>query len=255
MKVPISIVVPARDEGERITAFVSAHDWAAEIIVADNGSTDDTAARASAAGARVIDCGGLTIAGARNAGAEAASQEWIFALDTDEVVTPDLREELPYVLEAPVAAAYEVRRRNLYLGREQRRGRWGRDWVVRMYRKGLRFGETRVHESLVTTEGFGTLAGQIDHNPYRDLAHHQTKMDRYARWGAEELYQQGRRATVADLTLRPSWRFVKAYLIGGSVLDGRFGLITSLLGAETAFLKYAHLWALERERGEGKGAA
>ena len=248
MTVPISIVVPARNESERISGFIEAHRWAGEIVVADNGSTDDTAERARAAGARVVDSRGLTIAGARNAGADHASHDWILALDTDEVVTADLRDELPRVLDAPVATAYEVRRRNLYLGREQRRGRWGRDWVVRLYRKGLRFSETRVHEALETTQPFGTLAGEINHDPYHDLAHHMAKMDRYARWGAEELYQRGKRAGVADLVFRPGWRFVKAYFIGGSILDGRFGLVTSLLGAQTAFLKYAHLWALERER-------
>ena len=64
---------------------------------------------------------------------------------------------------------------------------------------------------------------------HAQLAHHMAKMDRYARWGAEELYQRGRRAGVADLVLRPGWRFLKAYFIGGSILDGRFGLVTSLL--------------------------
>jgi hypothetical protein len=72
-------------------------------------------------------------------------------------------------------------------------------------------------------------------------------MDQYARWGAEDLYQRGRRAGAADLVLRPAWRFVKAYLVGGAMFDGRFGLVTSLLGAQTAFLKYSHLWALEAE--------
>lgn len=254
MTVPLTIVVPARNEAERIGDFITAHRWADEIIVADNGSDDVTADRAHAAGARVVDCRGLTIAGARNAGAERARHDWILALDTDEMVTSDLREELPRVLEAPVAVAYEVRRRNLYLGREQRRGRWGRDWIVRLYRKGMRFSETRVHEVLETSQPFGTLAGEIMHEPYRDLAHHIAKMDRYARWGAEDLYQRGRRAGVADLVFRPAWRFVKAYVVGGAMLDGRFGLITSLLGAQTAFLKYSHLWALEAEgrRGESR---
>ncbi len=253
MKIPLSIVTPARNEAERIAAFVRAHDWAAEIIVADNGSTDDTAAVAAGAGARVIDCRGMTIAAARNAGAEAASEEWIFALDADEVVTEELREELPLVLQQPLASAYEVRRRNFYLGREQRRGRWGKDWIARLYRKGLRYDEAKVHEKLVVIESLGTLAGHIDHQPYRDLSHHLAKMDRYARWGAEELYRRGRRATVADLLLRPAWRFVKAYFVGGSMLDGRFGLVTALLGAQTAFLKYAHLWSMEFQEAREKG--
>lgn len=253
MSVPLSIVVPARDEGGRIEEFLRIHAWADEIIVADNGSTDDTAARALALGARVVDATGLTIAGARNAGARAARHEWILALDTDERVTAPLAEELPRLLTAASASAYEVRRRNLYLGREQRRGRWGRDWIVRLYRRQYSFVDTSVHEKLEPVSDTGTLAGEIDHDPYRDLSHHMAKMDRYARWGAEQLWRAGRRASVFDLVLRPAWRFVKAYLFGLSFLDGRFGLVTSLLGAQTAFLKYAHLWAMERGGGaEGR---
>ena len=63
----------------------------------------------------------------------------------------------------------------------------------------------------------------------------------------EQLWREGRRASAADLAFRPLWRFVKAYFLGLSILDGRFGLVTSLLGAQTAFLKYAHLWAMEHK--------
>jgi glycosyltransferase involved in cell wall biosynthesis len=248
MKAPLSVVVPARDEGDRIVDVVRANAWADEIVVADNGSVDETAERARAAGATVIDARGLTIAGARNAGADAARHDWILALDTDERVSDLLREELSRLLTAASATAYEVRRRNFYLGREQRRGRWGRDWIVRFYRREHRFIDTAVHEKLEPVAETGTLAGEIDHDPYRDLSHHMAKMDRYARWGAEQMWREGRRATAFDLVFRPLWRFVKAYLLGLSILDGKFGLVTALLGAQTAFMKYAHLWALSTNR-------
>ena len=250
MKAPLTIVVPARDEAWRIADFIAANDWAEEIIVADNGSVDDTAEVARVAGARVIDARGLTIAGARNAGADAARHDWIFALDTDERVSSLLREELPRLLTAASATAYEVRRRNLYLGREQRRGSWGRDWIVRLYRREHRFIDTPVHEKLESVAETGTLAGEIDHDPYRDLSHHMAKMDRYARWGAEQLWREGKRATAFDLAFRPLWRFLKAYVLGLSFLDGKFGLVTAMLGAQTAFMKYAHLWALEDKADE-----
>jgi glycosyltransferase involved in cell wall biosynthesis len=251
VKAPLSVVVPARDEADRIADFVAANDWADEVLVADNGSVDDTAERARAAGATVIDARGHTIAGARNAGAAAARHDWILALDTDERVSVLLREELARLLTVASATAYEVRRRNLYLGREQRRGRWGRDWIVRLYRREHRFIDTAVHEKLEPVAETGTLAGEIDHDPYRDLSHHIAKMDRYARWGAEQMWREGKRASAFDLVFRPLWRFVKAYLLGLSILDGKFGLVTSMLGAQTAFMKYAHLWALEAERQKG----
>ena len=88
----------------------------------------------------------------------------------------------------------------------------------------------------------GTLRGTIRHVPYRDLTHHLEKIIVYARWGAEDLHARGRRAGVVDLVARPLWRFVRDYLVYGSVWDGRFGFVTSALTAYAAFLKYAYLW-------------
>jgi glycosyltransferase involved in cell wall biosynthesis len=246
--VPVSIVVPVRNEAARIAAFVRAHAWAAECIVVDNDSTDDTRAIAEAAGARVLDGTGLTIGAARNVGIAAASEAWVLSLDCDEAAEPELAEELRSVVAAPRHAAYRIRRRNRYLGREQTRGTWGRDWVLRLAPRECRYDVVAVHEQLIAPAPHGDLRAALWHEPYRDLSHHLTKMDQYARWGAETLYAKGRRASVFDLTLRPLWRFFKAYVLTGHCLDGRFGLVTSLLGAQTAFLKYAHLWALERER-------
>ncbi len=244
--VPVSVVVPARDEASRIAGLVHHHAWAAEVIVVDHGSRDDTASVAALAGAHVISHDGGTIADARNAGADQAAHAWVFALDADEMAEPRLAEEIRAVITAPSCPAYRLRRRNFYLGREQTRGHWGRDWVTRLYRRELRWSGHQVHERLETAEAAGTLAGTLHHQPYRDLAHHFEKMNRYAEWGALDLHRAGRRVRVSDFLIRPLWRFVKAYLVNGSFRDGRFGLVTSLLGAQTAFMKYAHLWALQR---------
>lgn len=245
-RAPVTIVVPVRNEDARIGAFVAAHAWAAECIVVDNGSTDETVARAEAAGARVLHAPGLTIGAARNVGIAAATSAWVLSMDADETADPALADELAVLLQAPAAGAYRIRRRNRYLGREQTRGSWGRDWVLRLAPREARYDEVAVHERLLAPEPHGRLVATLWHEPYRDLSHHLAKMDQYAKWGAERLYAEGRRAGVLDLTLRPLWRFCKAYFVTGHCLDGRFGLVTSLLGAQTAFLKYAHLWAMER---------
>jgi hypothetical protein len=80
-------------------------------------------------------------------------------------------------------------------------------------------------------------------------------MNRYARWGAEDLYQEGRRAGLWDLSGRPLGRFLRSYFLQGSCWDGVSGVVASSLGAYTAFLKYAHLWALQRQKGNGSPAA
>ena len=247
LPVPVTVVIPARDEAPRIAEVVRQHAWAAQVIVVDHGSRDETALVATAAGARVISQDGGSIADARNAGADVAAHAWVFALDADEMAEPGLAEEIRAVVTAPSFQAYRVRRRNFYLGREQTRGHWGRDRVTRLYRRELRWCGHQVHEFLETDGPVGDLAATLHHEPYRDLSHHFEKVNRYARWGALDLLRAGRRAGVPDLLFRPLWRFVKAYLLNGSFRDGRFGLVTSLLGAQTAFMKYAHLWALQRE--------
>jgi hypothetical protein len=159
-----------------------------------------------------------------------------------------LQEEIGRVLEAPAQPAYRIRRRNFYLGREVTRGHWGKDWVTRLFTRDRRYIERRVHERLEPVSHPGYLQGCLDHIPYRDLSHQIEKMNRYAKWGAEDLYQAGRRAGVWDLTGRPLGRFLRSYLLQGSCWDGRAGVVASSLGAYTAFLKYAHLWALDRQK-------
>jgi glycosyltransferase involved in cell wall biosynthesis len=242
---PITVIIPTLNEQERIADAVSdAATWADEIIVVDGGSQDDTVGRAEAAGATVHVLLDSPIGGQRNLGASMARNEWVFALDTDERVSKSLREELSTVLTAPTHEAYRVRMRNFYLGRERTRGKWGRDWHVRLYKRELRFCLSRVHERLQGIGSTGTLRGTVLHNPYQDLSHHVTKMIKYAQWGALELHARGRRATTVDLAVRPAWRFVRDYLFYGSFLDGRYGLATSTLTAYSAFLKYAFLYEL-----------
>ena len=243
--VGVTVVIPTLDESELIgDAVCEATAWADEVIVVDGGSGDDTVLRAEAAGATVHVLRRATIAAQRNLGASLARNDWIFALDTDERASKGLCNELGSVLAAPAHDAYRVRMRNFYLGRERTRGRWGRDWHVRVYKRGLGFSPTRVHERLEGARSVGTLRATVLHSPYRDLAHHLTKMIPYAQWGALELHSRGRRATASDLLLHPAWRFVRDYVLYGSFLDGRYGLATSTLTAYSAFLKYAFLYEL-----------
>jgi hypothetical protein len=60
------------------------------------------------------------------------------------------------------------------------------------------------------------------------------------------MFERGERASLFDLGVHPVGRFLRAYLVQGGIRDGRFGFVTSALGGYTAFLKYAHLWDLER---------
>lgn len=256
MRVPVTVVIPTLNEADQIAECVRDAHWAAEVIVADAGSSDDTTVRARAAGATVLERTGPTIAAQRNAAIARAGNSWVFALDADERAGAGLASAIAAAVADPRYPAYQVRRRNFYLGRELTRGHWGRDWVTRLFPRERRYLERRVHERLdlgTPAPEPGRLPTHLLHVPYRTLSHQLEKMDRYARWGAEDLFDRGRRASGWDLAARPLGRFTRAYLLQGAVLDGRAGLVAAALGAYTGFLKYAHLWALERDRGGGGG--
>jgi hypothetical protein len=157
---------------------------------------------------------------------------------------------LAAVVAAPRHEAYRVKRRNLFYGRVLRRGHWGRDWVVRLFRRDRRFGGKTAHPGLQGATDFGALVQELDHTPYRDLRHHLEKMIAYSRMSAADLAAGGRRASWSDLTLRPAFRFWREYLLHGAVLDGRLGVIHASVSAVGVFLKYAFLW----ERGDERGA-
>ncbi len=245
---PLSIVVPARDEADRIVEFLDAHRWAAERIVVDNGSCDETVALATAAGARVIHCLDGTIADARNAGADAASYPWVLALDADERADLALSEELAGLLPNPRADAYFIRRRHLYHGREQRHGTLRPDLVLRFYRRSMRFEPRKVHETLHASGVIGTLSATICHDSYRDRAHHLAKLERYAQWGAEDLHARGRRANLFDRLVRPSWRLFRSYVLMGGFRDGAAGWELARLEAIGVKRKYEILAGMSKKQ-------
>jgi glycosyltransferase involved in cell wall biosynthesis len=243
---PLTVVIPTLNEANQIGECVRGLSWAGEVIVVDAGSKDGTAAQASAAGARVIN-GVSGIAAQRNAGIDAARHEWVFALDADERIGPDLAAELARVIAAPQHEAYRVKRRNLFHGHVLRRGHWGRDWVVRLFKRGRKFGGKTAHPGLeIPMSEQGELTAELDHTPYKDLGHHLDKIIVYSRMSAADLAAQGRRASFSDLALRPAFRFLRDYFLYGSVLDGRLGVIHAGMSAASVFFKYAFLW--ERQR-------
>lgn len=249
---PLTVVIPTFNEGNQIGHAVAELSWADEVVVVDGGSNDDTVTLAAAAGARVLVVTGETIAGQRNAGIAGARNAWVLALDADERVSATLRLAIGRVVSDGSAAhaAYRMKFRNNYLGRELRHGPWGRDWHIRLFSRDRRYVCTRVHEHLEAIDDVGTLTGQIIHNPYRDLSHHVSKIVRYARWGADDLYSRGRRAGLWELMARPAWRFVRDYVVFSGWRDGVVGFVASAVSAFAAFLKYAFLFARSQSSGK-----
>lgn len=242
-RIPVTVVIPTLNEAGRIERAIESVRWADEVIVVDSGSSDDTAAIARRAGARVMVVMGLTIGAKRNAAIAEARNDWILALDADEEATPELRDSIASLCagQSPRHRAFRIRSRNWHLGRELRHGPWGRDWKVRVFSRSERFSSARVHENLESLDDVGALDGALIHHPYRDLAHQIVKIAQYAKWAAEDMRARGKRGSVGAMLTRPVWRFIRDYVVLSGWRDGSAGFIVAAVSSFSVFLKYAML--------------
>ena len=114
----ISAYILAYNEADKIAAAISSVLWADEIVVADSGSTDGTAAIAEKLGARVVQIPFHGFGDLRNRAIAECRHEWIFSLDADERCTPQVRDEILSLVESAAQHdAYLVPRRNYMMGR------------------------------------------------------------------------------------------------------------------------------------------
>ena len=247
-RVPCTVIIAAKDEAAEIGDCIASVDWAEEVIVVENDSSDDTVAIARGAGAIVFSHPFTTIGRQRNAAIARARHEWILVIDADERATPALRDEIARAIGGPHNDAYRVRRRNFFLGREIRHGGWERDRPVRLFRSRMRYDERPVHEHVVADGPVGELASPMLHYPYASLGEYFAKLDRYSRWWAEQSFARGRRVGAWVIAVRPPLRFLTMYFLRGGIRDGGAGVIVAALAAMSVAAKYARLWELQNRR-------
>jgi glycosyltransferase involved in cell wall biosynthesis len=243
---PLSVVIIARDEADRIGDAIRSVAFADEVVVLDSGSTDGTVAVAQALGARVLGTDWPGHVQQKNRALAEATHPWVLSLDADERVSPELaRAILGALVEDPPVEGFTVDRRNVWLGRVLRGGRFALDRRVRLVRRqAARCVGEDPHDSLEVQGPTAHLEGPLEHEPYRDLGEHLATIDTYtARWAQSTR----RRAHWWDLAFRPPWAFVRGYVLGGGFRDGVSGLVVAALGALYTLLKWSRLWTRQRE--------
>ncbi|EKK4042103.1 glycosyltransferase family 2 protein [Cronobacter sakazakii] len=250
MRARLSVVMIAKNAASLLPDCLASVAWADEIVVLDSGSSDDTVAVATAAGAKVVtesDWQGYGIQ--RQRAQQYASGDYILMIDTDERVTPELAQAIRQVLKQPdPQAVYSIARRNLFLGRFMRHSGWYPDRVTRLYaRERYRYNDNQVHESLDAPGArVVTLSGDLLHLTCRDFASFQRKQLNYATAWAQERHQQGKKVSVPGIFGRTLAAFCKTLILRAGVLDGRQGWLLAVVNAQYTFNKYTELWALNR---------
>ncbi len=246
---PISAVLITLDEEERLAPALASLRFCDEILVVDAGSRDRTREVAEGTGARVlVNTPWPGFVAQRNFSVSAARHDWVLCLDADEVVSERLRMEIEALRSRGFSeAGYTMPRVAHYLGHWIRATDWYPDRQLRLFdRTRGTWSGGAVHEAVTVQGTTGSLQGEIEHRPYRDVAHHLSKMNAYTDLWAEDAAQNRRRAAAWELLLVPAWTFFRNYVLRRGIGLGATGFTIARLNSMYAFLKLAKL--RERQR-------
>ncbi len=244
MKISASIIV--RNEEDNIAAVCETVSWADEIVIVDSDSTDRTVEIALRYTDKVFN---REFKGYKDKHEFADAQttgDWIFWIDADERVTPELKASIEKLRQADPSTlpdGFRIARSTQYLGRWIRHSGWYPDYQMRLYRKAASYWDgVSPHETARVRGRIETLPGEFLHYTKRNLSEHHRVLDEYTTLAAEYHSQKTKRVRGVDLFVLPIAAFIRTYIFKQGFRDGVQGLIIAMFTAYSVFLKYAKVW-------------
>lgn len=257
--IPISIIILTANEEKNIKYALDTIKWAKEVFVVDSLSTDKTVAIAKKyPNVKVFSHKFENFSKQRNWAFDnlSFSTKWVFVLDADEMLTPQLMREVVKVIAQPqnVVNAYWCGRRFIFLGRWLRHGDWYPGWTLRLMRLGKARYEDRGANEYANVQGeTDYLKNDLIHHDRKDLTDWIAKHNHYSSFEARELFFkkkdnfQGKffgdrmerrrffKNIAYHLPWRPWLRFFYMYFLKHGFLDGYQGFIFAVLQAVQEF--------------------
>jgi len=282
-KLPVSVIIAVRDEAKNLPRCLQALRDVGEVYVIDSQSTDETVEIARSHGAQVVQFhyqGGWPKKRQWAMNSLPIAHDWILLLDADEVLTPELSEEIRAAIQNPAIAGYSILLRTCFLGRVLRHGDVGL-WKLSLFRRGKGQYECRlkdqdasmadmeVHEHVVVEGATASLRNPLIHYNVESLSRYIRKHDEYSNWESHVLLERG-----GDKELPPSllgtqaqrrrWLKRKLFAVPGSpvllflyryvlrfgFLDGAPGLIYCGFQAVQMFHTKAKIYEMKSKRTE-----
>jgi len=266
-KTTLSVILIANNEANNILDCLASVSFADQIILVDSGSTDNTVELARSVGAHVVQTNDWPGFGAqKNRALDLATCDWVFSIDADERVTPELAEQLKAAINFEAEDtfkndsnidnirnkhihqhdAFEVPRLTQFCGQWIRHCGWTPDHVLRLFKRGrARFSNDLVHERLVQSKGTcGKLTTPMLHFSYPTPASYWRKLDQYSQAWAKQRHLEGKKTSMLRAAMSGMVAFVRTYFLRLGFLDGALGFAVCTMQAQSAFGKYFTLYCL-----------
>ena len=204
-KLPVSVIIPVRNEAKNLPRCLQALKDVGEVYVIDSQSSDDTVEIARSHGAKVVQFhyqGGWPKKRQWAINTLPLTHDWILLLDADEVLTPELAEEIRLAIQHSLADGYFILLRTWFLGRMLRHGDVGL-WKLCLFRRGKGRYECRlkdqdasmadmeVHEHVVVEGPTARMRNPLIHHNVESMSRYIQKHDEYSNWESRVLLQPG----------------------------------------------------------------
>ena len=195
---PVSVIVPVRNEAHNLPRCLESLQGMGEIYVVDSQSSDETAEIARSFGAKVVQFhyrGGWPKKRQWAMDTLPLVHDWIFLVDADEALTPELADEIRQAIQDPARDGYYVALRMFFLGRVLRHGDAG-FYKLSLFRRGKGHFECRlkdqdasmadmeVHEHVVVDGESVKLKNPLLHHNVESLSRSIQKHNEYSNWEA-----------------------------------------------------------------------
>ena len=230
-RVPLSCCIIVKNEADRIARCIEAVQGISDdIVVVDSGSTDATVEIARQLGARTFFRAWDGYGPQKRHAEDLAAHDWILNIDADEVVTPELANEIADLLGAgpPPVKAYRFRQVTVYPHQDRPRLWADAHNYVRLYdRRAVRFRDSLVHDTVdLVGQEAGQLQGSALHFSWRSLEHVTRKLDSYTDLQAKEL-RKNPAAVMLRLPFEYPVLFFRYYVLRRHFTGGLYGVKTA----------------------------
>jgi len=254
--IKLSALVITYNEENNIDSLIDNLSFADEIIIVDSFSSDNTVAKIKQhKNVTLIQNKFINFSEQRNFALQYANHEWVLFIDADERISPKLKREINNSINNSEKniVAYEIYRKFYYKKKLVRFSGWQTDKVYRLYKKShVSFKRNLfVHELLDINGEAAILKEKIKHFSFDSYDDYKNKMTHYATLRAEELFIKKLTPNLFHFYIKPLYRFLNHYFIRLGFLDGKKGLIISLLSAYYVRHRYvilANLYELEKKK-------
>jgi (heptosyl)LPS beta-1,4-glucosyltransferase len=245
MNKKISAAIICKNEEQRIRQCLQSLAWVDEIVLLDSGSTDRTLEIAREYTDRIYINTDWKGFGPQKKLAESyTTNDWVLAIDSDEIVSDALRDEVVAVLDsADEKTVFRLNRLTYFCGKFIRHSGWHPDRIVRLYnKKHYHYNDAYVHEAVSCVGARKVdLREKLLHYQVLSLEDYIDKRNSYAKAWADAQYAKGRTTGIAEIFIRSFFAFFRHYIIRLGVLDGYHGVLISIIQMQYTFNKYNFL--------------